>query len=107
MQSEGSPRPPARLKFRALLGHDGGVTTTTKTLERTGTDVREDTSSGIDDGTPKFFHYVKKDQIVDSAISGKMVVALCGETFPVKKQAKPGSPVCPKCEAIYKGLRRK
>ncbi len=82
-----------------------GVNTTTKTLERP--DLREDTSSTTDDGTPKFFHYVKKDQIVDSAISGKMVVALCGETFPVKKQAKPGSPVCPDCERIYKGLRRK
>lgn len=83
----------------------GAVNTTTKTLERP--DLREDTSSTTDDGTPKFFHYVKKDQIVDSAISGKMVVALCGETFPVKKQAKPGSPVCPDCERIYKGLRRK
>ena len=72
------------------------------------TDVGLATSpSTTDDGTPKFFHYVKKDQIVDSAISGKMVVALCGETFPVKKQAKPGSPVCPDCERIYKGLRRK
>lgn len=81
------------------------VNTTTKTLERP--DLRGDTSSTTDDGTPKFFHYVKKDQIVDSAISGKMVVALCGETFPVKKQAKPGSPVCPDCERIYKGLRRK
>jgi len=25
----------------------------------------------------------------------------------VRKQAKPGSPVCPDCERIYKGLRRK
>ena len=83
----------------------GVVNTTTKTLERT--DLREDTSSTNDDGTPKFFHSVKKDQIFDSAISGKVVVALCGKTFPVKKQAKPGSPVCPDCERIYKGLRRK
>ena len=81
------------------------VNTTTKTLERP--DLREDTSSTTDDGTPKFFHYVKKDQIVDSAISGKMVVALCGETVPVKKQAKPDARVCPDCERIYKGLRRK
>lgn len=85
----------------------GGVTqmnqTTTKTIERP--DVREDTSQ--DNDTPKFFHYVKKDQIVHSAVSGDMVVALCGETFPVRKQAKPGSPVCPDCERIYKGLRRR
>ncbi|AIG64027.1 hypothetical protein CATYP_04475 [Corynebacterium atypicum] len=77
--------------------------TGTKTIERP--DTRESTGTG--DDTPKFFHYVKKNQIVDSAISGKMVVALCGETFPVTKQAKPGSPVCPNCERIYKGLRRK
>ncbi|WP_145356504.1 DUF3039 domain-containing protein, partial [Staphylococcus epidermidis] len=31
----------------------------------------------------------------------------CGETFPVTKQAKPGSPVCPDCERVYKSLRRR
>ena len=77
--------------------------TSTKTIERP--DVREDTSQ--DNDTPKFFHYVKKDQIVNSAVSGAMVVALCGETFSVRKQAKPGSPVCPDCERIFKGLRKK
>lgn len=81
----------------------GRVSTTTKTIERP--DVREETSTG--DGTPKFFHYVRKDKILNSAVSGEYVVALCGETFPVTKQAKPGSPVCPDCEKIYKGLRRK
>lgn len=80
-----------------------GVSTLTKTIEKT--DVREDTGTGND--TPKFFHYVKKDQIIDSAVNGKVVVALCGETFPVTKQAKPGSPVCPDCERIYRGLRKK
>lgn len=76
---------------------------TTKTIERTDTRVDESTR----DDTPKFFHYVKKDQIVNSAVNGSYVVALCGETFPVKKSAKPGSPVCPDCERIYKSLRRK
>ncbi|WP_257158362.1 DUF3039 domain-containing protein [Corynebacterium cystitidis] len=79
------------------------MSTTTKTIERP--DIREGTTT--DDGTPKFFHYVKKDQILNSAVSGTMVVALCGETFPVTKQAKPGSPVCPDCERIFKGLRKK
>ncbi|MBN9643342.1 DUF3039 domain-containing protein [Corynebacterium mendelii] len=81
----------------------GAVNTRTTTIERP--EVR-DAHTG-DDDTPKFFHYVKKDQIIDSAVSGKMVQALCGETFPVKKQAKPGSPVCPKCEEIYRHLRRR
>ena len=77
--------------------------TSTSTLERPKVDEREQTQ----DDTPKFFHYVKKDQIVNSAVNGSYVVALCGETFPVKKSAKPGSPVCPDCERIYKSLRRK
>ena len=78
------------------------VSMTTQTIEKP--DVREKTTQ--DDDTPKFFHYVKKDQIIDSAVNGKMVVALCGETFPVRKQAKPGSPVCPDCERVYRGLRK-
>ena len=81
----------------------GSVKTGTTTIERP--DTRE--STGTTDDAPKFFHYVKKNQIVDSAVSGKMVVALCGETFPVTKQAKPGSPVCPDCERIYRSLRTK
>lgn len=81
----------------------GHVRTGTKTIERP--DIREATTT--DDDTPRFFHYVKKNQIVESAVSGRMVVALCGETFPVTKQAKPGSPVCPDCERVYRGLRKK
>jgi len=77
--------------------------TSTTTIERPQVDDQQQT----EDGTPKFFHYVKKDQIVESAVMGKVVVALCGETFPVTKQAKPGSPVCPACEEIYKSLRKK
>jgi len=34
------------------------------------------------------------------------VVALCGETFPVTRQAKPGSPVCPDCKKIYDRMRK-
>ena len=79
------------------------TSTATQTIERPETRER----TGSDDDTPKFFHYVKKNQIADSAVSGKMIIALCGEKFPVRKQAKPGSPVCPKCQEIYSGLRKK
>ena len=82
---------------------DPVTTPGTSTIERP--DVRTDDQTS--DDTPKFFHYVKKNQIVDSAVNGRMVVAPCGETFPVTKQAKPGSPVCPDCEQIYQGLRKK
>lgn len=56
------------------------------------------------DKTPELFHYVRKAKIAESAVMGNFVVALCGETFPVTKAAKPGSPVCPDCEKIYKSL---
>ena len=53
----------------------------TQTIERTDTDERVD--DGTDSDTPKFFHYVKKDKIAESAVMGTHVVALCGEVFPV------------------------
>ncbi len=56
----------------------------------------KDTSTG-----PEMFHYVRKAKIAESAVLGNWVVALCGETFPVTKTPKPGSPVCPACKEIY------
>jgi hypothetical protein len=50
------------------------------------------------------FHYVRKAKIVESAVMGSMVEALCGEIFPVTKTPKPGSPVCPRCKEIYDSL---
>ena len=69
----------------------------TQTIERTDTDERVD--DGTDSDTPKYFHYVKKDKIAESAVMGTHVVALCGEVFPVTKAAKPGSPVVPGLQA--------
>jgi hypothetical protein len=75
----------------------------TQTIERTDTDERVD--DGTDSDIPKYFHYVKKDKIAESAVMGTHVVALCGEVFPVTKAAKPGSPVCPECKKIYEKLK--
>jgi formylmethanofuran dehydrogenase subunit E len=72
----------------------------TETLERP--DVREDTSSQ----PPEVFHYVKKNQIAESAVMGTMVEALCGEVFPVTKSPKPGSPVCEPCKEVYAQLKK-
>jgi hypothetical protein len=76
----------------------------TQTIERTDTDERVD--DGTDSDTPKYFHYVKKDKIAESAVMGTHVVALCGEVFPVTRAAKPGSPVCPECKRIYEKLKK-
>src|SRR6185295_18437781 len=76
----------------------------TQTIERTDSDERVD--DGTDSDTPKYFHYVKKDKIAQSAVMGTHVVALCGEVFPVTRAAKPGSPVCPECKRIYEKFRK-
>jgi len=74
-------------------GKVGGVDVSTQILERP---ELKDADTG-----PEMFHYVRKEKIAESAVMGTYVVALCGETFPVTKAAKPGSPVCPKCKEIY------
>lgn len=74
----------------------------TQTIERPDVDTEETT----DDDAPKFFHYVKKNKIAESAVMGTHVVALCGETFPVTKSPKPRSPVCPKCKKIYEKMKK-
>ncbi|WP_280265817.1 DUF3039 domain-containing protein [Nocardia wallacei] len=66
----------------------------------------ETTDESTSDDTPKYFHYVKKDKIAESAVMGTHVVALCGEVFPVTKSAKPGSPVCPECKRIYDMMKK-
>lgn len=52
----------------------------------------------------KFAHYVKKDKIVESAVMGNAVVALCGKIW-VPSRDPQKFPVCPSCEAIYQGLK--
>lgn len=51
----------------------------------------------------RFAHYVPKDKIVESAVTGKPVRALCGKVWtPGRDPAK--YPVCPDCQRIYEGL---
>lgn len=51
----------------------------------------------------RFAHYVRKDKIVESAVLGEPVIALCGKVW-VPNRDPSRFPVCPTCEAIYKGL---
>ncbi|MBA0125711.1 DUF3039 domain-containing protein [Haloechinothrix sp. YIM 98757] len=67
-------------------------------------DTRPEGTEASDDDAPEVFHYVRKNKIVESAVTGEYVVALCGQVFPVTKQAKPGSPVCPDCKRIFENL---
>ena len=59
----------------------------------------------VDDGDhDRFAHYVKKGKILESAVSGKAVRALCGKKWvPTRDPEK--FPICPVCKEIYSGLR--
>ena len=71
----------------------------TSVLERT--EVREELEPGDHE---RFAHYVRKEKILESALSGAPVIALCGKVWvPGRDPSK--FPVCPACREIYAGLR--
>jgi len=74
----------------------------------TGSDIREDTRTRPDlspgEGDhERFAHYVDKTKIVDSAVTGTPVVALCGKVWVPSRDPK-RFPVCPECKEIYESL---
>lgn len=52
----------------------------------------------------RFAHYVRKEKIMESALSGEPVIALCGKVW-VPGRDPNKFPVCPTCQEIYDGLR--
>jgi hypothetical protein len=74
-----------------------------------GTDTRQDTDVArpdlrLDDGDhERFSHYVDKEKIVDSAVLGTPVVALCGKVWVPSRDPKK-FPVCPECKEIYESM---
>ena len=78
----------------------GGGGTSTSILER------EETTEQVEPGDhERFAHYVRKNKIMDSALSGKPVIALCGKIW-VPGRDPNKFPVCPLCKEIYEGLRK-
>jgi len=70
-----------------------------------GTTLTEERLASTDDGDhERFAHYVQKDKIVESAVTGTPVKALCGKKWvPGRDPSK--FPVCPECQEIYSRLR--
>jgi hypothetical protein len=73
-----------------------------------GTDVREETGTRPDlsfgDGDhERFAHYVVKDKIMESAVTGTPVIALCGKVWVPSRDPK-RFPVCPECKKIYESM---
>jgi hypothetical protein len=59
----------------------------------------------LEDGDhERFAHYVKKDKILESALTGKPVIALCGKVW-VPGRDPDKFPVCPDCKKIYDKLK--
>lgn len=53
----------------------------------------------------RFSHYVQKEKILQSALNGKPVIALCGKVWlPGRDPEK--FPVCPTCKEIYDKLKK-
>ncbi|MFI5085836.1 MAG: DUF3039 domain-containing protein [Actinomycetales bacterium] len=71
----------------------------TSVIERE--EVREELEPG---DRERFAHYVRKEKIMESALSGEPVIALCGKVWTPGRDPQK-FPVCPECKAIYEGLR--
>ncbi|CAN5266660.1 hypothetical protein BH09ACT3_BH09ACT3_09070 [soil metagenome] len=58
----------------------------------------------LDEGDhDRFSHYVQKEKILESALGGTPVVALCGKKWTPGRDPEK-FPVCPACKEIYEGL---
>lgn len=82
------------------LPEPGGPSTSTGLLERT--DPEPQVAEPGDH--ERFSHYVRKEKILESAMSGDAVKALCGKMW-VPGRDPEKFPVCPVCKEIYDGLR--
>ncbi len=51
----------------------------------------------------RFAHYVQKDKIMESAVTGTAVIALCGKVW-IPNRDPQKFPVCPECKDIYESL---
>ncbi|WP_427018470.1 DUF3039 domain-containing protein [Pseudarthrobacter sp. P1] len=77
----------------------GGPGGSTATIER------EELAQEVEPGDrERFSHYVRKEKIMESALTGDPVIALCGKVWTPGRDPQK-FPVCPDCKAIYDGLR--
>lgn len=53
----------------------------------------------------RYSHYVRKDKVVESAVMGNPVVALCGKVW-IPNRDPEKFPVCPECKDIYEQMRK-
>mgnify|MGYP002654265548 FL=1 len=74
----------------------------TQRLEQTLTEESVDYQSGDHE---RYSHYVNKNKIVESAVMGNAVEALCGKVW-IPSRDPQKFPVCPTCQEIYETLKK-
>lgn len=79
-------------------GGPDGPGGSTSTIERT--ETRHQVQPGDNE---RYAHYVPKDKILASAMSGEPVIALCGKIW-LPQRDPSRFPVCPVCKEIYASL---
>lgn len=85
---------------RERLSEPSGPSTSTGLLER-----EEVAPQEVEPGDhERFSHYVRKEKIMESALSGDPVTALCGKVW-VPGRDPEKFPVCPACKEVYEKLR--
>lgn len=72
-------------------------------LEREKTDDKVVTDHFEPGDAEKFSHYVKKEKILESAITGLPVRALCGKMWTPSRDTEK-FPVCPECKDVYESM---
>ena len=74
------------------------TSTGTTGLERP---AEEEQAQRSDNGdADRFAHYVSRERIEESRLTGRPVVALCGKVW-VPKRNPADYPICPECKRIY------
>lgn len=74
----------------------------TQGLEQTITEESIDYQSGDHE---RYSHYVNKNKIVESAVMGNAVEALCGKVW-IPSRDPQKFPVCPTCKEIFEALKK-
>ena len=76
-----------------------GPSTSTAVLER------EETVPQVQEpgDHERFSHYVRKEKILESAVTGEPVTALCGKVWVPNRDPK-RFPMCPTCREIYEQM---
>jgi hypothetical protein len=84
--------------FDSSPSEGGGTSTLDRELEELL--ANEQLDEGDHD---RFSHYVQEEKILESALSGKPVIALCGKVWTPGRDPQK-FPICPSCKEIYESL---